>query len=103
VELSSLDPRLLGRGFPLLLSLQGASFAQGFFHGLAWGGSMMGLAMPTRDEEEVVDVVCGEVFPPSLAVFRSELDGQKYWFCCETCKKTFDAAPEDHLSKEVEE
>ena len=59
----------------------------------------MGSAVPTRDEEEVVDPVCGEVFPPAMAVFESEHEGSRFWFCSKTCKESFDAAPGEHLEQ----
>lgn len=43
---------------------------------------------------EVVDPVCGEVFPPGLATFESRHEGQRVWFCSVTCKESFDAAPD---------
>lgn len=42
---------------------------------------------------EVVDPVCGEMFPPDMAVFTSTHEGRKVFFCSSTCKETFDADP----------
>ena len=50
----------------------------------------------TDPTHEVVDPVCGEVFPPELAVFQSVHAGRKAFFCSSTCKETFDAAPDAH-------
>lgn len=44
-----------------------------------------------------MDPVCGEVFPPEMAVFHSEHNDLKYHFCSSTCKEAFDTAPADYV------
>lgn len=46
--------------------------------------------------DEVVDPVCGEVFPPHLAVFSSMKGDHKVFFCSSTCKETYDVAPDKY-------
>lgn len=58
---------------------------------------MMGASLPVHGEgDEAVDVVCGEMFPPELAVFESDHEGKRYLFCSKTCKRTFDSAPQGY-------
>lgn len=56
---------------------------------------MMGAAATPAQggAQETEDPVCGEVFPPELAVFQSDQDGKTVYFCSKTCKETFDADP----------
>lgn len=40
------------------------------------------------------DVVCGmEVDPEQAGGNKTERNGRTYYFCCEQCKKQFDADP----------
>lgn len=59
--------------------------------------------MASSDSEDVVDPVCGEVFPPALATFKSEHRGHTAYFCSVTCKESFDADPERYPPADLEE
>jgi xanthine dehydrogenase accessory factor len=64
----------------------------------------MAAATPKADAQaETTDPVCGETFPPSLAVFQSEHAGQTVYFCSKTCKETFDADPLEYPLEETTE
>jgi YHS domain-containing protein len=39
------------------------------------------------------DVVCGMEVDPKSASAKTERNGRTYYFCCEQCKKQFDADP----------
>lgn len=43
------------------------------------------------------DVVCGMQVDPNKAAGRSEYQGKTYYFCSETCKKKFDATPDQFV------
>lgn len=45
------------------------------------------------------DPVCGMVIEESDAVGTSEYEGQRYYFCSDDCKKSFDEAPEDYAER----
>jgi Cu+-exporting ATPase len=38
--------------------------------------------------------VCGMQIDPAKAAAKSEYKGKTYYFCCNGCKKSFDANPE---------
>lgn len=40
------------------------------------------------------DPVCGMTVDETTAQYKSEYEGETYYFCSEACKKTFDADPE---------
>ena len=44
------------------------------------------------------DPICGMIIDPETTEFRSEQDGQTYYFCSEACKGKFDRKP-SHLQK----
>ena len=48
----------------------------------------------------VVDPVCGMKIDPAKAAGSSALDGKTYYFCATSCKKRFDADPEQYLRRE---
>ena len=48
--------------------------------------------------EEAVDPVCNMTVDVATARFKSEHDGQMYYFCCPACKKKFDADPASFLA-----
>lgn len=58
---------------------------------------MVSVSPAASPDEETVDPVCGEIFPPELAVFHKEHNHHKYHFCSRTCKDAFEAAPEDFV------
>ena len=45
----------------------------------------------------VKDPVCGMDIDPDSAAYRSEQDGQTYYFCSEHCRATFQADPSSYL------
>lgn len=45
---------------------------------------------------EVVDPVCGEMFPSDLATFKSAHGDRELFFCSSTCKEAFDEEPAIH-------
>ena len=44
-----------------------------------------------------IDPVCKMQVNPEKAEFASTYQGNSYYFCCEMCKKKFEADPEDYL------
>lgn len=59
-------------------------------------------AKDTRIEEKetamVKDLVCGMTIDPATAAGKSEYNGQTYYFCAPSCKKSFDEDPEKYLA-----
>jgi len=45
------------------------------------------------------DVVCGMQVDPAKAPAQSEYDGKTYYFCAVSCKKKFDANPQQYAGK----
>lgn len=41
----------------------------------------------------VFDLVCGQVVDADIVEHRSDYEGERYYFCCEHCKATFDRNP----------
>lgn len=50
----------------------------------------------------VKDLVCGMDVDTSAAAGQSDYKGSTYYFCGQSCKKKFDANPEQYLSKSGE-
>jgi xanthine dehydrogenase accessory factor len=48
-----------------------------------------------------IDPVCGMSVDVANAEFRSEYQGQPYYFCCAGCQHSFDKSPEQYLNAEV--
>jgi YHS domain-containing protein len=46
---------------------------------------------------QVKDIVCGMMVDSKTAQFKSEYDGEHYYFCAPGCKRAFDANPETYL------
>jgi Cu+-exporting ATPase len=44
------------------------------------------------------DPVCGMQVDETSAQFRSEHDGQVYYFCCEGCLRSFEENPAKYLA-----
>jgi YHS domain-containing protein len=58
------------------------------------------MTMSTAEPKEVADLVCGmsvTVAEAKTARLSTEHQGKKYFFCNETCKKKFDAAPAKYM------
>ena len=53
----------------------------------------------TANAARRVDPICGMEADPATARFSSEYRGSKYYFCSESCKKTFDANPQKYRKK----
>ena len=53
----------------------------------------------TDKPEKAKDLVCGMEVDQSTA-YKSQFKGKTYYFCAETCKKSFDANPEKYIQKE---
>ncbi|MBV8485015.1 MAG: XdhC family protein, partial [Verrucomicrobia bacterium] len=51
-----------------------------------------------QGQVEAIDPVCGMSVQPSKANYASEYRGEKYYFCCGSCKQAFDAHPENYLA-----
>ena len=49
-------------------------------------------------ENKIIDPVCGMKVDPSKAAGQSIHDGKTYFFCSASCKRKFDAAPEQFLN-----
>lgn len=54
--------------------------------------------MTTTDR--VQDPVCGMRFDPDRAATAVELDGRTYHFCCDGCRKEFEADPRRFIRRE---
>lgn len=48
-----------------------------------------------------IDPVCGMTVEPAHAEYRSEYQGQHYYFCCAGCQHSFDKSPEQYLDTEA--
>jgi xanthine dehydrogenase accessory factor len=46
---------------------------------------------------EAQDVICGMMVEIPSAKYASEFQGERYYFCCASCKSQFDKNPEAHL------
>ena len=50
----------------------------------------------------VKDLVCGmDVDPKSPNTLKTQYKGETYYFCCEHCKKSFEANPEKYIPKKT--
>ncbi len=50
----------------------------------------------------VKDLVCGmDVDPKSPDVFKTQYEGETYYFCSELCKKSFEANPGKYVQKKM--
>lgn len=48
---------------------------------------------------KVTDPVCGMIIEDETAEARSTYEGKTYYFCSEDCKESFDANPEEYVTK----
>ena len=48
-------------------------------------------------KKTVVDPVCGMEIVPEIADFSAEIDGETYYFCAESCRKSFVKNPDSFL------
>lgn len=49
---------------------------------------------------QVQDAVCGMRFEASRAATSVEIDGRTYHFCCDGCRKEFEADPRRFIRRE---
>lgn len=49
---------------------------------------------------KVTDPVCKMKVDKNKAKYSSEYKGEKYYFCSENCKKSFDEGPEKYITLE---
>lgn len=47
---------------------------------------------------QAIDPVCGMIVDTQTAKFKSEYQGQTYYFCAPGCKKAFDTEPAKYLA-----
>src|SRR6478735_3307993 len=47
--------------------------------------------------KQAIDPVCGMTVDPGSAKARVDYGGKTYYFCCTSCEKKFNAAPEQFL------
>lgn len=52
----------------------------------------------TKETVMVKDLVCGMTIDSATAAGKSEYNGQTYYFCAPSCKKSFDEDPEKYLA-----
>jgi xanthine dehydrogenase accessory factor len=50
-----------------------------------------------EDLEPATDPVCGMAVDAGGSTYRSEYEGRSFYFCCASCKQTFDKQPEKYL------
>jgi YHS domain-containing protein len=46
----------------------------------------------------VIDPVCGMEVDPETAAWKTEYEGQTYYFCGPGCKRSFEKAPQKFLA-----
>jgi xanthine dehydrogenase accessory factor len=51
------------------------------------------------EPEEAIDPVCGMIVEVASARYKSDLEGNTYYFCCPACRKKFQANPQEYLDK----
>jgi xanthine dehydrogenase accessory factor len=61
------------------------------------GALAAGTPAVAAQREEAVDPVCNMTVDVATARFKSEHQGETYYFCCPACKKKFDADPASFL------
>jgi Cu+-exporting ATPase len=71
--------------------------------GMASGTVILGMPgaeapLGTGPRNTVKDPVCGMEVDPATAVFKTQNNGNEYFFCCKGCLETFRANPEQILS-----
>jgi Cu+-exporting ATPase len=54
---------------------------------------------PAADDGRVLDPVCGMRVDPATSQHRAEHAGRTYHFCCNGCRKKFEADPDKYLNK----
>jgi YHS domain-containing protein len=53
--------------------------------------------LSAKNKKTVVDPVCGMAVAPEIADFSAEIDGETYYFCAESCRKSFVKNPQNFL------
>ncbi len=59
-------------------------------------------AAGSAEPEEAIDPVCGMTVDVATARYRSEYNGQTYYFCCPACRKTFEKSPAEYAGVKLE-
>jgi xanthine dehydrogenase accessory factor len=52
---------------------------------------------PPVEKPEARDPICGMIVDTRAAEYKSEIDGQSFYFCCAGCKQTFDRQPDKYV------
>ena len=55
---------------------------------------------PRTQEKSVVDPVCGMAVNPETAKIEAFIEGHRYYFCAEGCRKAFEENPEKYRGSE---
>lgn len=55
-------------------------------------------APPVVEVSEAIDPICGMTVEVATARWKSEYNGQTYYFCAAGCKRTFDQSPEKFVT-----
>jgi xanthine dehydrogenase accessory factor len=50
--------------------------------------------VPSREKQKAKDPICGMTVEVAAAKYKSEFDGQSFYFCCVGCKQAFDRQPD---------
>jgi YHS domain-containing protein len=58
---------------------------------------MVPFAKERASTNMAIDPICEMTVDPSRTPFNSEYQGRKVYFCCASCKKTFDGDPVAHM------
>lgn len=60
---------------------------------------MATLGTEVTESTKTIDPVCGMEVDPASTNRVSVYKGQRYWFCAEGCRKTFEADPDKYLEQ----
>ncbi|MBI3176602.1 MAG: YHS domain-containing protein [Chloroflexi bacterium] len=58
-------------------------------------------AIPTPGPGEALDPVCHMIVEITTARYKSEYNGQTFYFCAPGCKRTFDKNPQQYIALAV--
>jgi len=54
----------------------------------------------TKKNKTITDPVCGMAVVTNLAGITAKIDGEIYFFCAESCRKSFEENPHKYLCSE---
>ena len=63
------------------------------------GGVLMNLS--NKINKTITDPVCGMAVEPNIADITAKIDGETYFFCAESCRKSFMEDPQKYLCHEM--